>query len=301
MTLTLVSGNLIEMDVDAIVNAANNQLARGGGVCVAIFEAAGSQELARACARAGRCPTGGAVLTSGFKLKARHIIHTAGPVWRGGREGEPMELRSCYRSSLALAANNKLRSVAFPLISAGIYGYPRLLALEEAMEAISEFFLANLELGGQEPIDVKIVFLGDVSDLADPDLPKGLLKLSGSSEEEGDPGEAEGGNGLGALLGALSEARASGALPRLALASNMRPSRLLEILKEGALERSEALAMSIGLGWGPGLALAVLGALGGASALGPGWPVIGYFLARGGAGINRVNRNLFALRLPALP
>ena len=117
------AGDITALDVDAIVNAANQDLAPGGGVCGAIHRAAGP-ELAAACARIGRCPTGGARITPGFALKAAHVIHAVGPVWRGGTEDEDGLLASAYRSSLDLAARHDLASIAFPAISTGIYGYP---------------------------------------------------------------------------------------------------------------------------------------------------------------------------------
>ena len=117
------AGDITQLDVDGIVNAANQALAPGGGVCGAIHRAAGP-ELAEACARIGRCPIGGARITPGFGLEARHVIHAVGPVWQGGTEGEDDLLASAYRSSLDLAKRHGLTSIAFPAISTGVYGYP---------------------------------------------------------------------------------------------------------------------------------------------------------------------------------
>ena len=122
-TLEAVRGDITREAVDAIVNAANSGLARGGGVCGAIFSAAGP-ELDAACADLGGCPTGDAKATPGFRLPARWIIHAVGPVWHGGDAGEPGLLASAYRRSLAVADELGARSVAFPAISTGIYGYP---------------------------------------------------------------------------------------------------------------------------------------------------------------------------------
>ena len=122
-TLEAVQGDITREGVDAIVNAANSGLARGGGVCGAIFSAAGP-ELDGACAELGGCPTGDAKATRGFRLPARWIIHAVGPVWHGGDSGEPELLASAYRRSLAVADEIGARTVAFPAISTGIYGYP---------------------------------------------------------------------------------------------------------------------------------------------------------------------------------
>src|SRR5262245_30195585 len=115
--------DITALAVDAIVNAANEQLLPGGGVCGAIHRAAGP-DLARACAAVAPCPTGEARLTPGFRLPARFVVHAVGPVWQGGSAGEPELLASAYRAALRLAAEHALRSVAFPAISTGIYGYP---------------------------------------------------------------------------------------------------------------------------------------------------------------------------------
>jgi O-acetyl-ADP-ribose deacetylase (regulator of RNase III) len=122
-TLEAAQGDITREAVDAIVNAANSGLARGGGVCGAIFSAAGP-ELEGACAELGGCPTGDAKATPGYRLPARWIIHAVGPVWHGGDSGEPELLASAYRRSLAVADEIGARSVAFPAISTGIYGYP---------------------------------------------------------------------------------------------------------------------------------------------------------------------------------
>ena len=127
--IAIVQGDITALAVDAIVNAANERMLGGGGVDGAIHRAAGPR-LLEACrmipeVRAGvRCPTGESRITPGFDLAARHVIHTVGPIWRGGTHGEPGLLAACYRSALALAAQHRLRSIAFPAISCGVYGYP---------------------------------------------------------------------------------------------------------------------------------------------------------------------------------
>jgi O-acetyl-ADP-ribose deacetylase len=122
--LEVIVADITTLDVDAIVNAANSGLRGGGGVDGAIHRAAGP-ELAPAAVAAGPCPTGHAVMTPGFRLRARHVIHAVGPVWAGGGRGEDEALASCYRTSLALAGSAQLASIAFPSISTGIYGFPR--------------------------------------------------------------------------------------------------------------------------------------------------------------------------------
>ncbi|MCI4663920.1 MAG: O-acetyl-ADP-ribose deacetylase [Neomegalonema sp.] len=123
MQMTVIEADITTLDVDAIVNAANSDLRRGGGVCGAIFRAAGPG-LEEACRALAPCPTGEARLTPGFGLTARWIIHAVGPVWKGGDRGEAAALADCYRTSLALAAEQGCASIAFPAISTGIYGFP---------------------------------------------------------------------------------------------------------------------------------------------------------------------------------
>ena len=135
MLLRVIRADITTLDVDAIVNAANSSLLGGGGVDGAIHRAAGPQLLA-ACRLLGGCATGAAKTTPGFSLAARHVIHTVGPVWHGGSHGEADLLASCYRSSLAEADNVHARSVAFPAISTGVYGYPKRAAAAIAIDTI---------------------------------------------------------------------------------------------------------------------------------------------------------------------
>ena len=143
MPLEIVRNDITKMRVDAIVNAANERLLMGGGVCGAIFAAAGAEAFSKACAKIGYCKAGDAVLTRGFALPAKYVIHAVGPVWRGGAEGEIELLASCYDNALALAQRKGIKSIAFPLISSGIYGFPKDVALSVATARIGAFLREN--------------------------------------------------------------------------------------------------------------------------------------------------------------
>jgi O-acetyl-ADP-ribose deacetylase (regulator of RNase III) len=135
--------SITELSSDAIVNAANEGLWAGGGVCGAIFRAAGHASLSEACRKIGHCATGSAVITPGFDLKAKYIIHAVGPVWRGGKNGESSALSGAYRRSLELALDNGCASIAFPLISSGIFGYPVEEAWKTAILTCRDFLAAG--------------------------------------------------------------------------------------------------------------------------------------------------------------
>jgi O-acetyl-ADP-ribose deacetylase (regulator of RNase III) len=152
--MTIAEGDITKLGVEAIVNAANSRLLPGSGVCGAIHRAAGPQ-LAEACEKIYRCPTGEARLTPGFKLKAKYVIHAVGPVWNGGKVNEDALLASAYRSSLELARDNAVASIAFPAISTGTYGFPLARATGIAIKTVADFLR-----GSDTPVRVVFACFG---------------------------------------------------------------------------------------------------------------------------------------------
>ena len=149
--IELIKGDITTLDVDVIVNAANNSLLGGGGVDRAIHKAAGP-DLYAECLELDGCKTGEAKITKGYNLKARYIIHTVGPVWHGGKNSETDLLASCYQSSLELAKKNNLKTIAFPCISTGMYGFPKDLAALIAYNESKRFLKNN-------PVPEKVIFV----------------------------------------------------------------------------------------------------------------------------------------------
>ena len=163
---------ITDLDTDCIVNAANSGLAMGSGVCGAIFRAAGPRKMQAACNSIGGCPTGGAVITPGFALKAKHVIHAVGPIWKGGSHNESKNLYNSYTESLNRAKESGCHSIGFPLISAGIFGYPKTEAWQVAVRACRDWIDDNPDY------DMDIVFA--VLDKKIMELGQGVLGLAGT-------------------------------------------------------------------------------------------------------------------------
>lgn len=150
-TITIKKIGITQLEADAVVNAANTGLREGGGVCGYIFRDAGSAEMTAACKKYGHCDEGSAVITPGFKLPAKYVIHAVGPRWSGGNHKEPELLYSAYTKSLELAKDNDIHSIGFPLISAGIFGYPLDQAWQIAIKACKDYIATN-------DYDIDIIF-----------------------------------------------------------------------------------------------------------------------------------------------
>lgn len=142
MGIHIVKKSVTKLDVDCVVNAANERLQAGGGVCGDIFKEAGYNKLTAACLTIGHCDTGSAVITPGFNLKAKFIVHAVGPRWQGGSNNEECLLRQCYQTALLLAQRNGCKSIGFPLISSGIFGYPKKDAWRTAINAVDNLLMS---------------------------------------------------------------------------------------------------------------------------------------------------------------
>ena len=156
-SITIQKISITDLSTDAIVNAANSDLQAGSGVCGAIFRAAGHSALQAACDKIGHCDTGSAVITPGFRLKAKYVIHAVGPIWHGGAQNEPKLLYGAYFRSLALARDNGCASIGFPLISAGIYRYPIDRAWRKAIQACRDFLAQDPDV----PMDIVFAVIDD--------------------------------------------------------------------------------------------------------------------------------------------
>lgn len=170
MPFFLMKQDITTCTTDAIVNAANTALKMGGGVCGAIFKVAGVEQMQKACAHLSPIEVGEAVLTDGFNLPAKYVIHSAGPVYKDGKSGEEEKLKACYTNSLKLAQQHHCKSIAFPLISSGIYGYPKSLALKAATDAIQHFLQDHemeVTLVLFEPLVLPCTLLSDVQQYLD--------------------------------------------------------------------------------------------------------------------------------------
>lgn len=268
MPFTIVRQDLTKMKVDAIVNAANTALQMGGGVCGAIFKAAGASELQTACANLAPIQTGDAVITPGFGLPAKFVVHTAGPVYRGGKNGEEEQLRLCYINSLKRALENKCKSIAFPLISSGIYGYPKDEALRVATGAIQNF-LREHELDVYLAVFDKAAFslseklIGEVESYIDEHYVaehkftrRELLDIERESLEESDlisydvPSTMQAptvGTGIDALVGSLDEPFSETILRLI----DVKGKTDVEIYKRANLDRKLFSKIRTGKGYTP--------------------------------------------------
>ncbi|MBP5154632.1 MAG: DUF1768 domain-containing protein [Lachnospiraceae bacterium] len=177
-TIRIQKIGITKLPADAVVNAANSNLQKGDGVCGTIFTEAGAEEMQRACDAIGGCKTGQAVLTEGFHLRAKYVIHAVGPFWCGGGKGEPEQLYSCYQAALKLAAEQNCRSVALPLISSGRYGYPVREAWEVAIRSCADWLLAHKDC----QMDLTFATMSDEVQ----SLGQAVLDASGHSEMDSD-------------------------------------------------------------------------------------------------------------------
>jgi O-acetyl-ADP-ribose deacetylase (regulator of RNase III) len=279
------------MEVGAVVNAANNQLAMGGGVCGAIFRAAGASELSMECQALGGCKTGEAVITGAYNLPAKKIIHTVGPVWYGGNSGERRQLTSSYKSSLNLAKQNGLDSIAFPLLSAGIFGYPRQQAAEVAVEAIGEYLAEDPDMV------VYLIILGSKGEFVDASLLSNIYKIESLNYgEDRSPFDEQLGTQIANMMVNKGLKQSE-----LAAKSNLKNVELRNILYGIEPNHPTLLAIGIGLELGQDDMGSLLAYQGPWSASDKRLQLANFFLEKGQSDIHRINLNNFALDFDTLP
>lgn len=192
MPFKILTGDIATIHADVLVNAANIGLVQGNGVCGALFRAAGAEQMRQACEKIGQCPTGDAVITPAFALSAKYVIHTVGPVWQGGSQGERKLLYQCYTKSLHLAEKYGAASIAFPLISAGIFGYPRDRALSVALQAIRDFLSTHdmyvyLVAFDDEAVQMSDTFMKEFRVFARTKIPRVMYSKTVSNKKNVEP------------------------------------------------------------------------------------------------------------------
>jgi O-acetyl-ADP-ribose deacetylase (regulator of RNase III) len=294
MPLNFIIEDIVTLKVDAIVNAANHQLAMGGGVCGAIFRAADPLRLQSECRRIGACETGEAVITGGCNLPAKKIIHTVGPVWQGGQSGEPEALAGCYSNSLALATKHGLRTVAFPLISSGVFGYPRYQAAMVAVEAISRYLTLDPDL------KVSLVIFGPKEDFLEPDLAGIFKNLPRADQAEQFDNPVICSSKIAETITKFMTDKRLG-LEALAVKSNLSPGRVTRVLNGEDPDRLTMLALSVGLEFKEAEIRKYWAGLGlNAEPAETINKVVFYFVNQEKFNINFINLNLFALGCPIM-
>ncbi len=289
MPLFLVQNDITRMRVDAIVNAANKSLLGGGGVDGCIHRAAGPKLLMECCLLGG-CKTGSAKITGAGNLPAKHVIHAVGPRYKGGHRGERELLESCYRESLHLAWLAHCRSIAFPLISSGIYGYPKDEALCVALDTIADFLEWH-------DMDAHVVIFNKANDYRiGEELQHNLESLlTAPTAEQRQSARHQAGESLAAIL------RGDSGDTPLRRRANLPRERFLALCEGQPATKGEALALAVALGMAPEEAGSLLTAAGHTwDAASPRERIVAYFLARGERRVHRVNAALFAFDEPQL-